>query len=248
MIFPFLPVALTNLLRKPSDEQFPCPEDQGAPNYRGRIKFHPESCVDCGMCIKVCSPMAITREEEEVEGGTNVKRSFDMTSCTFCGLCQDFCEEGSIELTRNYHMAEEKVEDLVESGVTFKEKVLGELTCDQDNCVYCGLCMRNCPQGAITVDRATKTWQIDHEKCVKCGICIGKCPKKVLSFAEPKPEGVTNSEGCVYCTLCEKKCPVGAIKVDRANKTWEIDHEKCIKCGLCIKNCPKKTLSMQPLE
>ena len=42
--------------------------------------------------------------------------------------------------------------------------------------------MRNCPQKIITVDRKTKTWEIDHSGCVKCGICIGKCPKKVLSF------------------------------------------------------------------
>ncbi len=249
MMFPFLTTAVRNAFTKPSTEAFPCPQGEGLGNYRGRIRFNQDSCVDCGMCIKVCAPMAITREEEETEGGINVRRIFDLTSCTFCGTCQDFCEEKSIVLTKDYHMVGTKHEDLIVSGVTFRKKVLGKLTCDTENCIYCGLCARNCPQGALTVDRKEKIWQLDEEKCVKCGLCIGKCPKKVLSFEEPKEEGVVfDAEKCVYCTLCAKKCPIGAITVDRASKTWSIDRESCIKCGACVNGCPKKALSMGPLE
>jgi len=248
MMFPYLTTALTNLFRKPSAEPFPNPEDMGKPRYRGRISFDADKCVDCGMCIKVCAPLAITREEEEVEGGTNIKRSFNMTSCTFCAYCQDFCGTKAIQLTPDYHMVAEDPEDLITVGTTFKKKVLGKLACDIDNCIYCGLCMRSCPEQAITVDRTTKTWTVDHDKCVKCGMCITKCPKKVLSFKEAAPEGVVFSDSCVYCTLCAKKCPVGAIKVNREAKTWEIDRETCIKCGQCVTNCPKKALSMGPLE
>ena len=249
MMIPYLKNAVQNLFSKASTESFPCPEAMGLGDYRGRISFNPETCRDCGLCIKVCSPGAITREEEETEGGVNVRRSFNLTSCTFCGMCQDFCDEGSIKLTRDYHMVAEDAADLVTSGVTFKEKVLGRLVCDQENCIYCGLCMRNCPQGALTVIRADKSWEIDYEKCIQCGKCIDKCPKKVLKFEEPKPEGVIcDSDKCVYCTLCAKKCPVGAITVDRASKSWTIDRAACIKCGACIKNCPKGALAMGPVE
>ncbi len=249
MMFPFLKKAITNAFTKPSTEAFPCPEGEGLGNYRGRIAFDGEKCIDCGMCIKVCSPAAIELEREADDGGEHIWRTFDLTSCTFCATCVDFCEEGAIQMTKDYHMVGTKHEDLLVKGVTFKKKIIGDLTCDIDNCIYCGLCARNCPQNAITVDRTTKTWQVDHEKCVKCGICIGKCPKKVLSFAEPKPEGVVfDAEKCVYCTLCAKKCPVGAIEVDRASKTWKIDRDTCIKCGACIKGCPKQALSMGPIE
>ena len=248
MMFPYLSTALTNLFRKSSCKPFPDPEDMGMPKYRGRISFDADKCVDCGMCIKVCAPMAITREESEAEGGMNIKRSFNMTSCTFCAFCQDFCAPKAIQLTQDYHMVAEDASELITSGVTFKKKVLGRLSCDQDNCIYCGLCMRNCPEQAISVDRTSKAWSVDHDKCIKCGMCISKCPKKVLSFKEAAPEGVLFSDSCVFCTLCEKKCPVGAIKVDRANKTWEIDRNTCIKCGQCINGCPKKALSMGPVE
>ena len=248
MMFPYLGTALSNLTKKPLTKEFPFTEDRGAKNYRGRISFDGPSCVDCNLCIKVCGPMAITREEEDAEGGINITRTFDLTSCTFCGLCADFCGTGSIKLTDDYHMVDRDAKNLRTTGVTFKKKVEGLLTCDQDNCVYCGLCMRNCPEKAITVDRETKIWKVDHNECVKCGMCISKCPKKVLKFAAPAEEGVVFSDSCVYCTLCAKKCPVGAITVDRETKTWSIDREKCVKCGACVANCPKKALSMGPVE
>jgi formate hydrogenlyase subunit 6/NADH:ubiquinone oxidoreductase subunit I len=248
MILPFLREASKNLFSKPSTEAFPAAPAPAKPNYRGRISYDPEKCVNCGMCKKVCSPAAITTEIEEVEGGQKITYHFDLTSCTFCGTCQDFCDEKAIVLTDDYLMVAENKEDLIVSGSRIKPVVKGKLTCDTTNCIYCGLCARNCPEEAITVDRATKSWTVDHDKCIQCGKCISKCPKKVLSFAEPAPEGVIFGEGCVYCGICAKKCPVSAITVDRATKSWTIDRDTCIKCGQCVKNCPKKALSMGPIE
>ena len=240
--FPFLKEALCNLFSKPSTVNYPKVPVEAMPKYRGRIAYDPEKCVNCGMCIKVCSPIAITRTSEEVAEGEKITYEFDLTSCTFCGMCQDFCTTNAIELTGDYHMVATDPEDLIVRGSRIKKKVAGKLTCS-DSCVYCTLCAKQCPEGAITVDRANKTWSVDEEKCVKCGICIDKCPKKSLSFAEVT-EGVVCSDSCVYCTLCAKKCPSEAITVDRANKTWSIDREKCTQCGICIEACPKKSLSM----
>ena len=247
MMFPFIKEAVANLFSRPSTENFPAQPVTAKPGYRGRINYDPEKCINCGMCIKVCSPAAITREFEDVEGGQKITYHFDLASCTFCGTCQDFCEEKAVTLSDDYLMFAENKEDLIVSGTRIKEKVKGKLTC-ADGCIYCGLCARNCPENAITVDRASKSWSVDHDKCIQCGKCISKCPKKVLSFAEPAPEGVICGSDCVFCGLCAKKCPVGAITVDRASKSWSIDREKCVQCGLCIKSCPKKTLSMGPIE
>lgn len=51
---------------------------------------------------------------------------------------------------------------------------------DHEKCIHCGLCARNCPMAAITVDRASKTWTIDYDACVACGTCVAECPKKCL--------------------------------------------------------------------
>ncbi len=44
----------------------------------------------------------------------------------------------------------------------------------EDVCTGCGLCRRNCPQGAISGERG-KPHKIDQDKCIKCGICRDVC-------------------------------------------------------------------------
>ena len=182
MMFPFLKIALKNLFSKPSTRNFPAENVDAMPNYRGRMSYDAEKCVNCGMCIRVCSPSAIERVVEPVEGGDKITYTFDLTSCTFCGTCADFCGTKAIKMTEDYHMVAADAKDLVVVGSKIKaKKPTGTLTVGEE-CVFCGLCAKNCPEGAITVDRPNKSWTLDKDKCVKCGLCVTKCPKKCLSF------------------------------------------------------------------
>jgi NAD-dependent dihydropyrimidine dehydrogenase PreA subunit len=45
---------------------------------------------------------------------------------------------------------------------------------DPRTCKGCGICLRNCPEKAITGEKR-KPHVIDQEKCVKCGICKDGC-------------------------------------------------------------------------
>lgn len=237
--FPYLKYAVGNLFKKSSCDMYPFVESVAAEKYRGRIAYDSTKCINCGLCMKVCSPSAITRTEEDVEGGKKITFRFDLTSCTFCGMCKDFCPQKAIDLTADYGMVGKR-EELFTEGSYVKEAPAGKLGIGED-CVYCGLCAKMCPQGAITVDRANKSWTVDEDKCVKCGVCVSKCPKKTLAFQKPQ---VQCGEDCVYCGLCAKMCPQGAITVDRPNKSWTVDEEKCVLCGMCVSKCPKKTLKI----
>lgn len=247
MMFPFLKEAVSNVFSKPSTRNFPAENVDAKPGYRGRISYDPEKCINCGTCIKVCSPSSITRTYEDVEGGKKITYEFDLTSCTFCATCQDFCEQGAIVLTPDYHMVARDPKELIVRGTRFKKQV-GKLEVS-DACVFCGLCAKNCPEQAITVDRKAKTWEVDHSKCVQCGKCIEKCPKHALQFGEYVPQGVLwDEEKCVYCTLCAKKCPNECISVDRKEKTWAIDRTNCVQCGICVEKCPKDALVIGDLK
>ena len=120
MDFPFVKEAVTKLFSKPSCRMYPQVPSEAAPGYRGRIVFHPETCINCNVCERVCAGGAITHTEEKVEEGVKVTRSFDLGSCTFCNTCADFCSRHSIELTPDYHMLGIEEGDLIVSGTFVK--------------------------------------------------------------------------------------------------------------------------------
>jgi uncharacterized Fe-S center protein len=44
----------------------------------------------------------------------------------------------------------------------------------EENCVACGICIKNCPEKAITYNTKHKA-SIDYEKCIGCGQCVASC-------------------------------------------------------------------------
>ncbi len=47
---------------------------------------------------------------------------------------------------------------------------------DQDACVRCGECARNCPSGAISHDDAAGRYVVDRRLCIACCCCAEVCP------------------------------------------------------------------------
>ncbi len=58
----------------------------------------------------------------------------------------------------------------------------GHVAIDLPACIYCGICQKKCPTGAIKVAKADVTWSIARMSCIQCGACVECCPKKCLAL------------------------------------------------------------------
>jgi formate hydrogenlyase subunit 6/NADH:ubiquinone oxidoreductase subunit I len=73
----------------------------------------------------------------------------------------------------------------------------GKLYHDRSKCIYCGLCEKYCPSGAIKVDKIKKTWTHDLGRCIFCAQCEETChllPKRDAIKMSPEFELATRSK------------------------------------------------------
>lgn len=56
----------------------------------------------------------------------------------------------------------------------------GKIGITISDCIFCGMCERRCPTGAIKVEKLRSAWSIDRLQCIQCNYCSEVCPKKCL--------------------------------------------------------------------
>jgi 4Fe-4S ferredoxin len=190
------------------------------------LDYDYKRCNGCGICIKVC-PKKTIEAGPLVEIATGLDAPpviIDHTRCSFCGMCAAFCPVRSIRMTVNDKDIFELAEfPHLDSRVVFNDK-----------CLPCLICMKSCPEEAISVDltfpkkgvlvpfKEGKTGEIkvDMEKCTLCGACAELCPAFILVDKKAKADDlmpfenlVVDKTKCDYCGICVPFCPEDAIKV-----------------------------------
>ena len=54
---------------------------------------------------------------------------------------------------------------------------------DRKVCVACGVCMKSCPKGAVSIYRGCYA-MVNDAKCVGCGLCVKACPAGCIETRE----------------------------------------------------------------
>ena len=135
----------------------------------GGTKLCATGCMGLGKCVSECPEYAVNI----VDGVAVVDRE----KCVQCSRCVRFCPKHTLKRLPEsavYYVAcsnparGKEVRDACEAG-----------------CIGCGLCSKNCPEGAIRMENNLPVF--DYDKCVACGVCAEKCPSKcILSLKSEK--------------------------------------------------------------
>ncbi len=116
-----LSITLKNMFRKPYTLMYPEEKFIPSGHYRGRPVLvmeenGSERCVACGLCSRVCPPLAIEVQAAETDREKErypEKFEINMLRCIFCGLCEEVCPEEAIVMSKTYEMAFESREEAI---------------------------------------------------------------------------------------------------------------------------------------
>ena len=59
---------------------------------------------------------------------------------------------------------------------------------DQSRCVACGVCVRACPRGALSIWRGCYV-DVNRDTCVGCGLCAKACPAGCIAVTQREAAG-----------------------------------------------------------
>jgi formate hydrogenlyase subunit 6/NADH:ubiquinone oxidoreductase subunit I len=72
-------------------------------NFRGKLRFYPEKCICCKLCMRDCPSGAIS-VKKTVDG--KMEAEIDLARCIYCGQCVDVCPKKALESTPDFELAQ----------------------------------------------------------------------------------------------------------------------------------------------
>ena len=141
------------------------------------------------------------------------------------------------------------------------------------SCLTCGICYKNCPNGAI-FKNSYGGYVVDRAKCNGCGMCMYNCPTNNITIEDGIVYGI-----CSRCGVCAEEYPecrvdgfeyekekqltlirslnilnppIDNLPSKKDSKVKEVsrgyfgtDLDKCVLCGRCEEYCPTNAIHVK---
>ena len=92
---------LGSIFKKPATTRYPFVKLTMPDKFRGKIKFYPERCIGCKMCMRDCPSNAIKINKV----GDKFECEIDLGKCIYCAQCVDSCPKKALESTKDFELA-----------------------------------------------------------------------------------------------------------------------------------------------
>ena len=92
---------LGSIFKKPATTRYPFVKLLMPDKFRGKLKFYPERCIGCKMCMRDCPSNAINIKKV----GDKFECEIDLGKCIYCAQCVDSCPKKALESTKDFELA-----------------------------------------------------------------------------------------------------------------------------------------------
>lgn len=135
------------------------------PAGAGKEEDFANRCLNCNLCVQNC-PMKIIKPADAQTPFVHL--DYQEAFCDFdCRKCSEVCPSGAI---KRLTLAEKQKTKIATAAV------------DENICVKCGLCVRECPRKVIAKEDGEYPL-INTAECIGCGACAAVCPVKAISLS-----------------------------------------------------------------